>query len=114
MIKQIGSSANFCQVVYLWAVGLAVNGRIRDIGQNVLQSCLQTGSSSRPSYVHMFFFIAFLEEACIRNIISAFCINYIIIIRMDDNNSAVNNNYGSLQDLNFFLENSDLYVQRIS
>ena len=33
--------------IYHWGAGLAVTGRIRDIGQNILKS-LQTGNSSRP------------------------------------------------------------------
>jgi hypothetical protein len=52
--------------VYPWGATLAVTGRIRDIGQNVLQSSFQTGSSSKPSYFHIFFLIAFLEEAFVR------------------------------------------------
>jgi len=34
--------------IYHWGAGLAVTGRIRDIGQNVLQSAFETGSSSIP------------------------------------------------------------------
>ena len=56
--------------------GLAVTGRIRDIGQNVLQSSFQTGSSSSPSDFRILFPIAFLEEAVIRNIITILRINY--------------------------------------
>jgi len=56
--------------------GLAVNGRIRDTGQNVLQSSFEIGSSRSPSYCHIFFLIAFLEEAFIRNIIIILYINY--------------------------------------
>jgi hypothetical protein len=52
--------------IYRWATGLAVTGQIGDIGQNVLQPCFQTGSSSNPSYFHIFFLIAFLKEACIK------------------------------------------------
>jgi len=56
-------------------------------------------SSSSPSYSHMFF-IAFLKEAFIRNIDILLCINYIIIICINDNNAVINNNYyGRLQDL---------------
>ena len=45
------------------------------IGQNVLQSSFQTGSSSSHSYVHIFFLIAFIEEDFIKHII-ILCINY--------------------------------------
>jgi hypothetical protein len=48
--------------------GLAVTGRIREIGQNILQSSFQTGISSSSYYCHVFFLIAFLEEAFIRNL----------------------------------------------
>ena len=41
--------------------GLAVTGQIRYIGQRVLQSSFQKGSSSSPSYFHIFFLIAFLS-----------------------------------------------------
>jgi hypothetical protein len=34
--------------IYQWGAGLAVTGRIRDIGQNILQSSFETGSSSGP------------------------------------------------------------------
>jgi hypothetical protein len=64
----IGRGAKSWQDIYHWGAGLAVTGRICDIGQNVLQSSFQTGSSSSPSYFHSFFLIAFLEEAFIRNI----------------------------------------------
>jgi len=60
-----------CRVLSEYHLGadLAVTGRIRDIGQNVLKSSFRTGSSSSPSYFHFFFRIAFLEEAVIRHII---------------------------------------------
>jgi hypothetical protein len=46
------------------------------------------------------FFTAFLKEAFIRNIEILLCINYIIIICINDNNAVINNNYyGRLQDL---------------
>jgi hypothetical protein len=57
--------AGFCH----WGAGLALTGRIRDIGQNVLQSYFQRGSGSSPSYFQIFFLIAFLVAAFIRNII---------------------------------------------
>ena len=49
----------------IWGAGLAVTGRIRDIGQKVLKSNFQTGSSRGPSYFQILFLIAFLEEAFI-------------------------------------------------
>jgi hypothetical protein len=52
-----------------WGAGLAVPGQIRDIGQNVLQSSFETGSSSSHSYCHSLLLIAFLEEAFVRNIV---------------------------------------------
>ena len=74
-------------------------GRIRDIGQNVLQSSFLTGSSSSPSYCHIFFLAAFLEEDNIRNIIILY-INYKIMC-IDNKNLVINNNNddGSLHDL---------------
>jgi hypothetical protein len=54
--------------------GLTVSGWIRDIGQNVLKSSLQTGSSTSPSYFQIFFLIAFLLEAYIGKV----SIHYII------------------------------------
>jgi hypothetical protein len=57
-----GSGAKSWQDIYHWGAGLAVTGRIRDIGQNALQFSFQTGSSSSPGYFHIFFLIAFLER----------------------------------------------------
>jgi hypothetical protein len=72
---------------YHGCAGLVVTGRIRDIGQNVLQSSFQTGSSSSSRRCfHIFLLIAFLEEASIRNS---------VIIQYNYN---VNYNYGRLQD----------------
>ena len=34
--------------IYHWGAGLAVTGRIIDIGKNVLQSSFQAGSGSSP------------------------------------------------------------------
>jgi len=49
----------------------------------------------------MFFLIAFLEEAFIRNIAIIIYINYIIIICINNNNnnSVINNNCGRVQDI---------------
>jgi len=40
--------------IYRWGAGLAVTGRIRDIGQKVLLSSFRTGSIDNPSYFHIF------------------------------------------------------------
>jgi hypothetical protein len=59
------SGAKCWLVIYHWGAGLAVTGRIYDIGQNVIQYSFVTGSSSSPTY----FLIAFMEEAIVINII---------------------------------------------
>jgi hypothetical protein len=89
---QIGSGAKCWLDIYHWGVGLAVNGRIRDIRQNVLQSSFPTESSSSHSYFHIFLLIAFLEEVFIRNIIY-YRLIYIIIVKWsnNDNNATINN-----------------------
>jgi len=77
-----------------------VTGPIRDIGQNDLQSSFQTasGSSSSHSYRHIFFLIAFLEEAFISNLIIILHSNYIIIICINyDNNAIISNNCGIIK-----------------
>jgi hypothetical protein len=79
IFTQIGSSAKCWLDIYHGGAGLAVTGRIPDIGQNVLQSSFQTWSSSSPSHCYIFFLIPFLEEAFIRNIIIIPCINYVIL-----------------------------------
>ena len=55
IFTQIWSGAKCWLDICHWVAGLAVSGRIRDIGQNVLQSAFQTGSSSNHSYSHVFF-----------------------------------------------------------
>ena len=51
--------------------------RIRDFGQNVLQSSFWIGISSSANYCHIFFLIAFLEKTFTRNIINIYLIfNY--------------------------------------
>jgi hypothetical protein len=55
--------------LYHWAPGLSVTGRIRDNGQNFLQTFFPTGSSSSHSYFQIFFLISFLEEALLEIII---------------------------------------------
>jgi hypothetical protein len=61
------SGAKFWLDIYHWGVGLAVTGRIRDIGQNALQSSFQTGSGSSPIYCQIFLLVAFLDEDFIGN-----------------------------------------------
>jgi hypothetical protein len=85
------SRAKCWQDIYRWGAGLAVARRIRDIGQNVLLCSLQTGSSNSHSYCHIFFLIAFFEEAFVRNMIILLCTNYIIIIGVYYNNAVINN-----------------------
>jgi hypothetical protein len=78
---------------------LAVIGRIRDNGQNILQSYFQTGSNSSLIYFHIFFLIALLEEFFASNIIiTIIYINYKIIICVNESNALINNNYGNLQE----------------
>ena len=91
VLTQVGSGAKCLLDVYYWGAGLAVTGRIRDIGQNILQSSLQTRSSVSRSHFQIFFFIAFFDESFIRNIIYniILCINYIIIIFINDKNGGM-------------------------
>ena len=95
---QIVSLAKCWLNVYHWGAGLSVTGRIRGIGQNVLESYFQTRSSGTPSYFHGFFPIAFLDEDFIRNVIILLYLNYITVIFIN-NSSAINNNCGRVQDL---------------
>ena len=74
--------------IYHWGAGLAVTGRIRDIGQNVLQSSFRTENSSTTTIL-----TAFLEETFVRNITIMLYIIYIIIIRINKNNTVINNDY---------------------
>jgi hypothetical protein len=85
------SIAKFSLDIYHWGVGLAVTERIRDVGQNVSQSCIQTGSSSSHSYFQIILLIAFLEKAFIGNYD-----NY--------NNTIINNIYVGLQDIILLLK----------
>ena len=48
------------------------SGRIRDTGQNLVQSSFKTANSSSLSYFHSFFLIVSLEKSCIINT----CMNY--------------------------------------
>jgi hypothetical protein len=102
LFTQIGSVAKCWLDIYHWGAGLAMAGRIRDIGQNVMKS-FQTGNISNPSCFHILCLIAFLEEAFSRNIIIVVYIDYIIIVCINNNNNnnnaVINNNYRTLQDL---------------
>jgi len=51
IFTQIGSSAKCWLDIYRWAAGLAVTGRICDVGQNVLQHSFQTGNSRTPVFL---------------------------------------------------------------
>ena len=92
--------------IYRWGAGLVVTVLIRDIGQKVLQSYFQTASSSNTSYFQIFFLIACLEEAFIRNTIITLCSNYTIIICINNNNAVINNNnnYVRIKDLILLLK----------
>jgi len=57
-----------------------------------------------PSYFLMFFLIAFLDKAFIKNMIIILCINHIIIICINDNNSVINRIYGRFKDLILFFK----------
>jgi hypothetical protein len=72
-------------IFIIWGAGPAANGRVRDTGQNVLQSCFQTGntSSSNPRWFHIPLLVAFLEEDFIRNI-TLLCGNYKICFNNDN------------------------------
>ena len=59
-----------------WGGGLAVTWRMFDIGQNILQCSIPTGSSSSHSYFHMLFLIEFFEVELVRDIITLPCIYY--------------------------------------
>jgi len=79
ILTQIWNGAKCWLDIYHCSFGLAVTGRTRNIGQNVLPSSFRTASSSSPSYRHILFLLAFLEEAFVRNITIMLYINYIII-----------------------------------
>jgi hypothetical protein len=82
-VKQFLHKSERCEVmtdIYHWTAGLAVTGRVCDIGRDFVESYFQTGSGSNPSYFHISFLITLLEEAIIRNIIIILCINCIIAL----------------------------------
>jgi len=54
IFTQIGSSAKYWLDIYHCGAGLALTGRIRDIGKYVLQSYFQTGSRSSPKLLPTF------------------------------------------------------------
>jgi hypothetical protein len=81
-----------------------VTGRIRDIGQKVLQSSFQTGSSISTQLLPYFVPYCILgggpHYKC--NAVIIVCINYtnIVIICINNNYNSITNNYcGRLQDL---------------
>jgi hypothetical protein len=92
LCTQIGSGAKCWLAIYHWSAGLAVTGRILDIGQNVLQSSFRGGSCNTLSYFQIFLLIAFLQEAFIRNIMIGLWINHTIIKIMCINNKEIVNN----------------------
>jgi hypothetical protein len=79
-----------------------VNGRIRDIGQNVLQFAFETGSSSSPQLQPYFVLIAFLEEVFITNIIITLFTNYTSLLI--NNNAVINNNLYKIPRFYFLLK----------
>ena len=103
IFTQIGSGAKCWLDICHWGAGLAVTGRKRDFGQNVIQSSFQTGNSDSPSYCHRFYLTVFLEEAFIIKIIIILCVNYVIVICINNNNNnnnaVINSNWGRLQVL---------------
>jgi len=114
ILTQIGGSAKCWLDIYRWGAGPAVTGRIRDIGQNILDSSFQTGSSSSPSYFQIFLRIAFRQEAFLRYIIIFQWVNYIITIRVSKNNAVINNNLSTFPRPCFALRNSHGHAKRIS
>jgi hypothetical protein len=63
----------------------------------------QTGSSSSPTYFHIFYFVAFLEKVLIRNIIIILRTNYVVKIYIN-NKAVISNNLGKLQGLYWFFK----------
>ena len=93
IFTQFGNGTKCWLEIYHWGAGLAVTGRIRGIGQNVLEPSFIRGRSSSPSYCQIFFLFAFLEEALIRNIIIILFINYVIIMCINNDNAVTNNKH---------------------
>jgi hypothetical protein len=69
IFTQIGSGAKCWLDIYHWGAGLAVIGRIRNIGQIDSESSFQTESSNSPSYFYIFSLTASAEGVFIINII---------------------------------------------
>ena len=77
-VKHFYTNRERCEVLtgYLsLSAGPTVTGPIRDIGQNVLQPSVQTGSYSSHSYFRNLFPTPFLEETFMRNIVIILCTN---------------------------------------
>ena len=68
IFTQIWSGAKDLLGICDWGAGLAVTGRLCYIEQNFYRILLNRKQYT-PSYFQMFFLIAFLEQAFIRNII---------------------------------------------
>jgi hypothetical protein len=72
---------------------------------NILKSYFQIGSSSSPSYSHIFFLIAVLDKDCIRNIIQLLYYALIkICINNNNNIIIIIINCVKLQDLTVLLK----------
>ena len=97
IFTRIGRGAKSWLDIYHRGARLAVTGRIRDIGQSVLQSSFQTGSSSSPGHCPIFCLIVLLETDYTK-IYNNYTMN-LIIICIDDSNEIMNNNYERPQDL---------------
>jgi hypothetical protein len=87
--------------MYHWCAGLVVTGEYMPLDKTFYSS--ETRSCSSPSYFHIFFLLAFLEETFMRTIIIIICNDYTIIICINDN-AVINNNYGRLQGLVFLFK----------
>ena len=99
---KIGSGAKWWLDIYHWGAGLAVTGRIRDIGQKALQPSFRTVSSSShftstfPSFSHSSR-KPLLQTQC--NDVTMGKLDGTIIICINNNAIIKNNNYRRLQDL---------------
>jgi hypothetical protein len=77
-----------------------VTGRIRDVGQNSLQSVF---SNRKQQEQPIFFLIAFVEDAFFRDIYTYINCTIIIVICINIY-AVIINNYGRLQDLILLLK----------
>ena len=66
-----------------------------DIGQKVLQSSFRQEVAAYPVTYGFFS----LSHSSKRHLLFILCINYVIIMCINDNKAVINNNYGRLQDL---------------